>query len=91
MSARRIQVDIRGRTLDICYVEPAGMPLEPRWWIDPFSEWSPILTAEEERTIAAACLHDLVERRLAWRAKLAQHRESRQSANTSKSDQECVL
>jgi hypothetical protein len=74
---RRITVTIDdGRRLEIGYAEPNGCVYEVRWHFVGGSLWPP-LTKADARTIEAACLHDLIERRNAWRLALRMRREER--------------
>jgi len=70
---RRIEVTVRGVRVDVDYVEPAGTVFHPLWHFCG-GEVIINLTAAEARIIDAACLHDLIERRAAWRVSLERRR-----------------
>lgn len=72
-SGRRLSLTIRGREVDVAYVEPAGEPYQVSWWI--VSTGSMQMTGDDLRTIGFACLGDLVERRRIWLGLLAERRE----------------
>ncbi len=69
MSGRIIPVTIRGRRIEIDYIEPAGQVFHPLWHCCHMDDilW---LTEPECRLIDAACLLDLIAQRAAWRAQI---------------------